>query len=177
MGRLTAFLSTLAFAAAIGLALGAPAAGGGWAITTLDQLPPTFVAGQTYRLGYTIRQHGVTPIRVDRTQIIAVRGSGAPLSFDGIPDGALGHYVAVVVFPEGSYLWRVTQQPFQAQELGVLVVSGGVAARPAPDAPVPPPAPLQPAAVALAAATFAATVLFALELARQTARRGPIGAR
>jgi len=129
MIRLAALLASLA------LALSTPAAAGGWAITTFDQLPPEFVAGQTYRLGYTIRQHGATPIRVDRTEIVAdPAAGGAALSFVGVPEGPLGHYSAEVTFPAGTYSWRVTQQPFQAQDLGSLVVAGAAVA---PAAPAP----------------------------------------
>src|SRR5438128_12344573 len=34
---------------------------GGWAITTLDSLPNELRAGETYAIGYVIRQHGQTP--------------------------------------------------------------------------------------------------------------------
>ena len=58
-------VSVIAFAA---LTSGSALAGG-WAVTTFDQLPPEFHAGQPYVLGYTIRQHGQTPIQVDDTRV------------------------------------------------------------------------------------------------------------
>ena len=173
MIRLAALLASLALA----LALGTPAAAGGWAVTTFDQLPPEFVAGQTYRLGYTIRQHGVTPIRVDRTEIVATPAvGGAAVSFVGRPEGPLGHYVADVTLAAGSYSWRVTQQPFQAQDLGSLTVPAVPAAKPATTTPPPviPAAP--PVAAALGIATLAAAALFASRLVRHARQRGAIGA-
>jgi len=177
MIRLAALLASLA------LALGTPAAAGGWAMTTFDQLPPEFVAGQTYRLGYTIRQHGATPIRVDRTEIVVIRAvGGVALSFAGVPEGSLGHYVADVTLPAGTYSWRVTQEPFAAQDLGNLTVAGAAvapaapAAGPATAAPPPLIPPLPPLVAALAVATLAAAALFASRLARHARRHGAIAA-
>ncbi len=45
------------------------ASAGGWAVTTLDTLPRQFNAGETYRIGYTVRQHGETPLRGGTTAI------------------------------------------------------------------------------------------------------------
>ncbi len=120
MRRLTLVLATLA------LALGAfatPALAGGWAVTTFDDMPGEFVSGKEYALGYTIRQHGATPISVDKTEIVAVAVSGRTLSFPGKSEGATGHYVATVFFPAGgTYTWHVTQGDFAAQDLGKLSV-------------------------------------------------------
>ncbi len=117
------------------LALSTTALAGGWAVTTFDQLPPDFHAGRSYALGYTIRQHGQTPIRVDRTQIRITAAAGETTSFAGKPDGAVGHYLATVRFPEpGAYTWEVTQGPFAAQALGTITVLAASAAA-GPDAP------------------------------------------
>jgi hypothetical protein len=113
-------------AAVLALSLGVfayPAFAGGWAVTTFDDMPGQFVAGQEFKLGYTIRQHGVTPINVDKTEILAVATSGRSLSFPGSSQGDVGHYVATVFFPAGgTYTWRVTQGMFEAQDLGTLTV-------------------------------------------------------
>lgn len=114
---------------ALMLALGTTAAAGGWAVTTLDTLPPDIGAGQTYTIGWTIRQHGVTPVDVERlggtTEIVATSPDGSrTVSFAGLREGEIGHYVAKVTFPsEGTWTWKVTQGPFQAQPLGTVVVS------------------------------------------------------
>jgi hypothetical protein len=120
MRRLVLSLAIFALALA---ALATPALAGGWAVTTFDDMPGQIVSGKEYALGYTIRQHGATPINVDKTEIIAVAVSGRTLSFPGKSDGALGHYVATVFFPAGgTYTWQVTQGDFAAQDLGSLSV-------------------------------------------------------
>jgi hypothetical protein len=113
----TAILAALAL-----LALSVPALAGGWAVTTFDSLPDTFYAGQNYTLGYTIRQHGVTPISVDKTEIVALHSAKA-LSFPGKADGPVGHYVASVYFPaDGAWTWQVTQGPFAPMDIGSISV-------------------------------------------------------
>lgn len=112
--------------AVLALSLGvfaSPALAGGWAVTSFDDLPGEFVTGKEYLLGYTIRQHGQTPVNVDKTEILAVASSGRTLAFPGKADGATGHYVAAVFFPaSGTYTWKVTQGIFEAQDLGTLTV-------------------------------------------------------
>lgn len=103
--------------------LATPALAGGWAVTTFDELPGQFVSGHEYTLGYTIRQHGVTPINVDKTEILAVATSGRTLSFPGKSQGGVGHYVASVFFPAGgTYTWQVTQGAFAPQDLGAVTI-------------------------------------------------------
>ncbi len=106
------------------LALAMPALAGGWAVTSLDALPSEFRAGQTYRLGYTIRQHGVTPFTGARTRILTeVPATGETTAFAGAPEGAPGHYVAEVRFPSaGMWTWHVEQGPFGLQSLGTVTV-------------------------------------------------------
>ncbi|TME69269.1 MAG: hypothetical protein E6I48_15985, partial [Chloroflexi bacterium] len=115
-------------AAVLALSLGifaSPVVAGGWAVTTFDNLPDQFVFGHEYALGYTIRQHGVTPINVDKTEILAVATTGRTLSFPGKSDGAVGHYIASVYFPAGgTYSWQVTQEPFAPQDLASISVLG-----------------------------------------------------
>jgi hypothetical protein len=121
MRRLTLAFSVVALALA---ALATPAVAGGWAVTTFDDMPGQILSGKEYALGYTIRQHGATPINVDKTEILAVAVSGRTLSFPGKSDGAVGHYVATVFFPAGgTYTWQVTQGDFAAQDLGKLSIT------------------------------------------------------
>jgi len=114
--------------AVLALSLGmfaSPVLAGGWAVTTFDNLPDQFVFGHEYTLGYTIRQHGVTPINVDKTEILAVATTGRTLSFPGKSDGDVGHYVASVYFPAGgTYSWQVTQGQFAPQDLATVTVLG-----------------------------------------------------
>ena len=177
-------LVTLA-AALFLVALPAPAAGGGWAVTTLDAVPDRFEAGRAYDIGYTIRQHGVTPVDLASTGIrITSTDSGKQITFGGRRDGAVGHYVARVSFPAaGGWTWEALQDWFGPQPLGQLeVVQPGAAkapdARPVPaanvpaaaraDAPAPAPNAMLIAGLLLALA--GAAVLFGGSVATRTTR-------
>lgn len=109
---------------------GVAGAKGGWAMSTLDPLPP-LVPGETADIGFTVRQHGVTP--VDLSQFgsgdvgIALRtDAGAVEFFDAEAQGAVGHYVSHVVLPDaGSHRWEVRQGMFGPQQLGTLELGDG----------------------------------------------------
>jgi hypothetical protein len=115
---------SIAMAAMAALMLGAPALAGGWAITTIDSLPPgEFQAGETYRLGYMIRQHGRTPYAGAEPAIRIRSDSGETYVFPGAPEGAPGHYISEVRFPGGGeWTWEVDQSPFGPQKLGTVTV-------------------------------------------------------
>ena len=70
------------------LGVAAPAAAGGWAVTTLDPLAAAPVAGEPFEVGFTIRQHGQTPITVDDAAIIVTDSTGTATRFAAEPDGA-----------------------------------------------------------------------------------------
>ena len=185
MRRLTV---SLAFASFALLALSMPALAGGWAVTTLDALPGEVRAGETYRIGYTILQHGITPFSSSKTGILArSSAAGESLSFPARPDGARGHYVAEVRFPAaGQWSWEV-QHEFGGQQLAPLTVvaapsgsSVGAAARDARPAPHP-SAGAAPAGlpgggalrVVLPLAAALAAGLFGFQLASFRRRVGP----
>ncbi|MDP2292069.1 MAG: hypothetical protein Q8M22_12840 [Actinomycetota bacterium] len=114
------------------LGLGGTAAAGGWAVTTLDATPVP-VPGEPVDVGFTIRQHGVTPVDIaDGVAIEVVAADGTVQRFPAERQGVVGHYVASVVFPAaGDFNWSVIQGSFGPQDLGVLSVdaatSGAVA--------------------------------------------------
>jgi hypothetical protein len=97
---------------------------GGWAVTAFDPLPETFQAGQSYRLGYTILQHGITPFRADSTTVrIIAPGGGESHTFTARPEGPAGHYVVDVTFPAaGEWQWEVKPGLFETQRLGTVRV-------------------------------------------------------
>jgi hypothetical protein len=121
-----------AVAIATGLAaalMAVPALAGGWAVTTLDALSENMQAGETYSVGYTIRQHGERPFPGATPTIRIMRGDQM-LVFKGMPDGQPGHYVSKVQFPsDGEWTWVVDQTPFATQQLGAITIAA-----------VPPPA-------------------------------------
>ena len=138
-------------AAVLMVCLTSAALAGGWAVTTLDALPQAIRAGETYQLGYVIRQHGVTPFTSAKPEIRISGPNGELLRFPGVPEGAPGHYVSTVSFPsDGLWTWRVDQNPFEPQQLGALTVqSPAPAAAPIPALKAQPPVEL--AMVALVA--------------------------
>ena len=108
---------------------------GGWAVTTLDPIPRAPTAGGDMRGGFTVRQHGVTPVSVDGVAISIERPGGADRrTFEAAEDGPVGHYVAVVRFPSsGAWSWQVQPGWFAPQELGTVSVgTAGATAIPGP---------------------------------------------
>jgi hypothetical protein len=117
-------LVPLAAGVAALLPLAAPDAvdAGGWAVTTLDPMAAP-APGEPVDVGFTIRQHGVTPVAVDDVRLTVTDATGATEAFAARPEGATGHYVAAVTFPAaGAYRWTVEQGWFGPQELGTIDV-------------------------------------------------------
>jgi hypothetical protein len=101
--------------------LATPTLAGGWAVTTVDSLPPAIHAGQAYPVGFTIRQHGVSLFNQAQPRIRASSGTNQ-LNVAAKRDGE-GHYIASVEFPSaGTWTWAVDQTPFATQDLGTLEV-------------------------------------------------------
>ncbi len=101
------------------------AAAGGWAVTTVDRFDPP-AAGEDLDIGFTILQHGRTPVDVDGVVIFVVDEDGDSTQFAAEPEGTVGRYRATIVFPEpGTYRWSVVQGWFGAQDLGTLEIEPG----------------------------------------------------
>jgi hypothetical protein len=150
----------------------ASASAGGWAVTSLDALPDELRADTTYRVGYTIRQHGQTPYPNAQTSLEVGTPDGRIVRFDGKASGPAGHYVAEVRFPSaGDYSWRVNQDWFGVQELGTVTVLPAVAAAQDPVAAAASDSALVRLALPLAAG--GALVLFALKVAAVARRLVP----
>lgn len=121
------------------------AVAGGWAVTTLDELPlKGYEVGRTYRIGYTVKLHGTWPIDLvpmGGTRVVADRldVKELPLAFEGRPDGPLGHYVAEVRFPTaGEWDLRVSQGPWPTQPIGRVVAFAPQSPASAPAMPMTP---------------------------------------
>ena len=111
----------------IPFAAGSNASAGGWAISTLDEVPAP-APGETVTVGFTIRQHGVTPVNIDDPGVavgVMVTGpSGDVEFFPAAQEGQVGHYVADVVFGEpGVHTWAIRQGWFADHELGTIDTS------------------------------------------------------
>ncbi len=99
-----------------------PARAGGWAVSTLDELPSP-VAGTPVTVGFTIRQHGVTPVALDDVGIEITTSTGKTRFFAAISDEIVGHYTARVTFPSaGTHSWTIRQGWFAPQSLGPITV-------------------------------------------------------
>ncbi len=106
------------------LLLLAPAAlAGGWAVSTIDPMA-TPTAGVPTDVGFTIRQHGMTPVDLADVAIAVTGPSGETNVYPAQRDGAVGHYVATVTFEKGQSTWEVRQGFFEPQDLGTITVAG-----------------------------------------------------
>lgn len=132
--RLTRLTVATVAALAVLVGLAAPAAAGGWAVGSLDEVPVA-VPGGTADVGFTILQHGVTPVDLTTdVGIEVVQSDGTRSYFAAAPDGPAGHYIAAVTFPvtAGAHSWSIHMGWFGFQDLGTLPVTAGSA----PDAVV-----------------------------------------
>jgi hypothetical protein len=137
--------SMIAFTVVVAmLVLAAPALAGGWAVVTLDSLPRDVRAGQSFQLGFVVRQHGVTPTNQDLNgaplkPVLTARKQGAATSSRGTlvmiaarasvqakgeetirvearQEGAVGHYIADVTFPsDGVWQWQIEVPTYYVQ--------------------------------------------------------------
>jgi hypothetical protein len=148
--RLLAGVLVVALALALLVATAGPASAGGWAVSTLDPVP-RLDPGVALRIGFTIRQHGVTPVAIEGVAIVVKDAQGATTRFDAASADVVGRYEAEVMFPEaGTYEWEVIQGWFGPQPLGVITI----AARPSLALTAPPASP--PTAAATLPTTAAA---------------------
>ena len=98
---------------------------------------------RTRQVGFTIRQHGQTPVNPDSGTIgirLVNQASGQAFEFAATQTGPTGHYVATVRVPTaGSWSWEVLQGWFAPQDLGTIAVvgSGGAAGAAASPAAAP----------------------------------------
>ncbi|HET6745732.1 MAG TPA: hypothetical protein VFH90_07780 [Candidatus Limnocylindria bacterium] len=97
-------------ATALTLLLASTAFAGGWANAIMDA-PPDDPGGpnQPITIGFTLLQHGVTPVDWGPTQIVLTNGAtGETVTFDAQPQGAVGHWVAEVSVPaDGTWTYLV----------------------------------------------------------------------
>lgn len=129
-------LSAGALALTLAVAPAGDASAGGWAIGSLDEAP-SGEAGVTEDVGFTILQHGQTPVDIPEDVGIDIVGrDGFHEFFAAAGDGTVGHYIAAVTFPEaGTYTWSIRMGVFEAQQLGTLELSTPAATAVAPPAP------------------------------------------
>src|SRR5215207_1241248 len=104
-----------------------PVFAGGWAVITLDELPAGIVAGEPYTIGFTVLQHGKTPMTGLYPIVTARMEKGDLLTFQAEPDGKPGHYMAALTFPtDGEWEWSI-QAFTMDMKMPALNVAAGAA--------------------------------------------------
>lgn len=104
-----------------------PVLAGGWATVTLDEYPTDMVAGEAFKIGFTVLQHGVTPV-TGITPIITgtLTGAKESISVMAKEEGEPGHYVASLNFPKaGEWSWKIDS--FGEQKMPPLSVANAPA--------------------------------------------------
>jgi hypothetical protein len=102
----TAALSAIALT----LIMATSALAGGWANAIMDTPPDDPVTpGQPITIGFTLLQHGVTPVDWGTSQVVLTNeATGQSVTFDSRPQGAVGHWVAEISVPaEGTWSYQV----------------------------------------------------------------------
>jgi len=92
----------------IAVAFTIPVFAGGWAVITLDTLPTGVAASVPLTVGFTVRQHGKTPMADLTPTITAALSSADTFVVKAKPEGKIGHYTATLTFPkEGNWSWSI----------------------------------------------------------------------
>jgi hypothetical protein len=79
---------------------------GGWAVTTIENLPDYAVAGTPWPMRFAIRQHGGAPT-AGLTVVVAAMNGGVRETVTARPGARPGRYEADLAFPS-SGLWTVS---------------------------------------------------------------------
>ena len=134
------FRISIALALLLSVVLAMPAFAGSWAVITLDELPTGVVAGEPLTIGFTVLQHGKTPMDGLVPTITATLSKSESFVVYAEPDGEPGHYVATLTFPvEGNWNWTI--QAFMEQAMPALSVAAPIVA-PVSQQPIAETAPI-----------------------------------
>ena len=97
---------------------------GGWAVVTLDSPPGEIHAGEPWTVGFTVLQHGQTPVHnlgpgsPIEPLLIATNADGRRVEAQATPTDEIGHFVAEVTFPtEGAWEWTIHPNPLAGETL------------------------------------------------------------
>lgn len=121
------FRISLGFALALALALAVPVFAGGWAVITLDELPTGVVAGEPFTVGFTVLQHGRTPM-TDLDPVIIAHLGDETITVVAKEDGKSGHYATSLTLPsEGDWEWTIQAFTMEQKMPTLRVSAAGVA--------------------------------------------------
>jgi hypothetical protein len=161
-------------ATALTMLLASTALAGGWASATLDGQPDDPGAGGTLSIGFTLLQHGVSPVDWGQPLVMLVDDqTGRRVTTQARQDGAKGHWIAELAVPAGGS-WRLEIR----HDLEVVPANfaslrfGDVQA---PAAPGSAPASAIPPALLLAAGFLGVLALTAATLGTRAWRRTRTG--
>jgi hypothetical protein len=114
---------SIVFALLLSLVFAFPVFAGGWAVITLDELPTGVVAGEPFTIGFTVLQHGKTPMTDLEPTVTAKLSFDEKLVVYAAPEGKPGHYEATITFAkEGEWEWSI-QAFTMDQPMPVLTVA------------------------------------------------------
>ena len=118
----TRFKISLVLAFLLAFAIAVPALAGGWAVITIDELPTGVVAGEPFSVGFTVLQHGQTPM-ADLEPIITASSGKEKITVFVVEEGKPGHYAATLTLPsEGEWEWTIHAFSME-QKMPVLSVA------------------------------------------------------
>ncbi|HVF24575.1 MAG TPA: cytochrome c [Anaerolineales bacterium] len=122
------FRSALLLVLIFMFAFAIPVFAGGWAVISLDELPAGVVAGEPYTVGFTVLQHGKTPMTGLYPTVTARMEKGDTLTFRAEPEGKPGHYMAALTFPtDGEWEWSIQAFTMDMKMPVLNVSAAGVA--------------------------------------------------
>jgi hypothetical protein len=105
-----------------------PVFAGGWAVISLDELPTGVVAGEPHTIGFTVLQHGRTPMSGLDPTITATLSNSETLTFFAEPEGKPGHYAATLTFPkDGDWEWSIQAFTMDLKMPALSVAAAGTA--------------------------------------------------
>lgn len=90
------------WAALAALGYGAARVVGGWAVVSVENPPEVLRTGATYRLEFTVRQHGVTLLDGLSPHVVVTDASGGGTRVAAQPAGSKGRYVASFTVPSAA---------------------------------------------------------------------------
>jgi hypothetical protein len=121
------FRIALGLALVLALIFAIPVFAGGWAVISLDELPTSVVAGEPLTIGFTVLQHGKTPMDGLYPTVTATLLKDTQFVVNAEPEGKPGHYTATLTFPkDGDWSWSI-QAFTMDQAMPTLSVAAPVA--------------------------------------------------
>lgn len=118
----------IGFALLLALILTVPVFAGGWAVITLDELPTNVIVGEEFTVGFTVLQHGKTPMTDLSPIVIANLNKDSQFKVIAEEEGKPGHYTATLKFPrEGEWNWTIEAFSMQQKMPTLSVAAPSVA--------------------------------------------------